>query len=98
MSMTSWLGVTILALAVARVTRLVVLDEITVGFRSWVIRRFGDDHKLTYLVHCPWCVSIWVGIPMVALAVTVPNKLVMGIMLWLAISYIVGLLAQLDRG
>lgn len=46
--------------ATARLTRLIVEDEITREFREWVEDRTGDS-KLTYLVNCPYCVSVWAG-------------------------------------
>lgn len=55
------LGLIILGFATARGTTLVVQDYITEPFRKAVQRRFGDDSKLTYLVNCPYCTSIWVG-------------------------------------
>lgn len=55
------LGLIILALATARGTTLIVSDYITEPFRTAVQRRFGDDSKVTYLVNCPYCTSIWVG-------------------------------------
>lgn len=55
------LALIILALATARGTKLIVDDYIFEGFRKAVQRRFGDDSKLTYLVNCPYCTSIWVG-------------------------------------
>ena len=55
------LGLIILALATARGTTLIVNDYITEPFRNAVQRRFGDDSKVTYLVNCPYCTSVWVG-------------------------------------
>ena|SRR5688572_11827279 len=49
-------------LAVARLTRLLVDDEITIGIRRWAIKRFGEDSKTAYFIHCPWCTSIWIGL------------------------------------
>lgn len=48
-------------LAVARLTRLLVDDEITVGIRRWFVKKYGEDHTLTYFIHCPWCTSIWIS-------------------------------------
>ena len=48
--------------ATARVTRLVVEDEIARPARVWVEVRTGPDSRLTYLVNCPYCVSVWAGI------------------------------------
>jgi hypothetical protein len=45
-----------------RITRLIVEDEITRELRDAVRDRFGEDHKLTYLVNCPYCVSVWAGL------------------------------------
>lgn len=47
--------------ATARITRLVVEDEISRPFREWVESATGEDSKLTYLVNCPYCVSVWAG-------------------------------------
>lgn len=55
------LSLLILALATARGTRLIVEDYITEPFRTRVQRKFGDESKVTYLVNCRFCASIWVG-------------------------------------
>ena len=55
------LGLLILALATARGTRLIVEDYITGPIRDFFIRKFGEESKLTYLIHCTFCASIWVG-------------------------------------
>lgn len=55
------LGLLILALACARGTRLIVEDVITEPIRRFFVNRFGEEHKLTYLVHCIFCTSIWIG-------------------------------------
>lgn len=47
--------------ATARITRLVVDDEIARPFREWIQAATGDDSRLTYLVNCPYCVSVWAG-------------------------------------
>lgn len=50
------------ALAAARLARLVAEDEITVGFRRWVVNHWGPNSWLTKLIHCaPWCMSMWFG-------------------------------------
>lgn len=53
--------VLVIALAVARITRLITSDYLTAGPRSRLIRHFGPDHKISYLITCPWCTSMWVG-------------------------------------
>ncbi|KXP00893.1 hypothetical protein AXK61_12860 [Tsukamurella pseudospumae] len=46
---------------VARVTRLITDDYLLRHLRAMIIRRFGPNHDLAYLVTCAWCMSIWVG-------------------------------------
>ncbi|MBF6138140.1 hypothetical protein IU501_34795 [Nocardia otitidiscaviarum] len=49
-------------LAVARLTRLVTRDKFPFEpFRKWVTERLGTGSRLTYLVHCTWCSSIWIA-------------------------------------
>lgn len=58
----------VLALATARGTRLIVDDFITEPIRRWFVNRFGEDSKVTYLVHCVFCTSIWIGFAAAVLA------------------------------
>lgn len=57
------LAVSLFLLAVFRATRLVTADAFPplAAARRAVIRRFGDEHPISYLVECPWCVSVWLG-------------------------------------
>lgn len=48
-------------LAVARLTRLLTEDRLTVAYRRWVVNRWGEDSKMAYLVHCPWCTSMYIA-------------------------------------
>lgn len=48
-------------LAVDRLTQLVVDDEITRPVREFVDRRWPGS-KLSYLVSCKACVSVWAGL------------------------------------
>lgn len=59
-------------LAVARITRLLYEDRLTASWRRWVLKRWGEESLPSYLVHCPWCMSIWVSIPVMPVAVLVP--------------------------
>lgn len=54
-----WLLLVILA--VARVVRFVVDDRLALELRAWTVNRFGAQSKIAYLVHCHWCVAIWVS-------------------------------------
>lgn len=51
------------ALAVYRLVKLVRDDRITERMRVTAIERYGppEDSKVTYLLHCPWCLSIYLG-------------------------------------
>lgn len=49
------------ALAVARIVRLVQLDEMPVGAaREWALNVFAES-KAAELLRCPWCLSPWVA-------------------------------------
>lgn len=52
------------ALATYRLTKLVVDDKITEDLREKVFERYGDPSvsKVSYLVQCPWCVSVYAGV------------------------------------
>jgi len=54
------------ALAVARLTGLVVSDSITEGLRDAIMVRLDrwggrGGSFLAELLGCPWCVSVWLG-------------------------------------
>jgi hypothetical protein len=51
----------LLGLAQARLTWLVVDDEISRPFRAWTIKKWGKRGMIPYLVHCPWCSGFWVS-------------------------------------
>lgn len=48
-------------LAVARLTRLLTEDRLTVAYRRWVVNKWGEDSMQSYLAHCPWCTSVYVA-------------------------------------
>lgn len=56
--------------AAHRLTRLVVEDEVTRGFRDAVASNYGHGSKASYLVNCSYCVSVWAG----ALSVVLPRR------------------------
>lgn len=58
------MSVTILTLvlafgAIARVTRFVNSDLLFQGVRARVTAYWGPDHKISYLMTCQWCASVW---------------------------------------
>lgn len=48
----------VLILATMRLTRLAVLDKISMPIRAWIIKKTGNGW-LTYLVHCVFCAGFW---------------------------------------
>lgn len=48
--------------ATYRLTKLIMEDKITEDFRSLIYEKFPRDSKLSYLIGCAWCVSIWAGL------------------------------------
>jgi hypothetical protein len=93
----------IYALAVARVTGLIVADSITEPARDRLTVWLDDrPHTLgaaiTTLITCPWCVSIWVAFiasPLVWFFGEHPIMLVPAIAL--AFSQVTGMTASLGR-
>jgi Protein of unknown function (DUF1360) len=70
--------VIILSLFVYRLTRLVVLDEILAPVRDWVWdRKSPSDSQIGYLFTCPWCVSLWVALPVVFLYALFPSMTIL---------------------
>ena len=82
------------ALAVARLTRLVTSDKITVALRQWVVRKWGASSMPSYLFHCSWCMSLWISIPVMPVAALFPNRWVIAILAIPAASYLAGFLAN----
>ena len=88
-----WLLVVLAVLATARATHFVTEDYLFDGPRAFIQRHSGP--KIAYLVQCPWCLSIWLGLGIAATAywgrshwwVQVP-------LLGLAASYVTGMLEQ----
>jgi hypothetical protein len=83
------------ALTVSRITRLLIDDQLTIGFRRWVLEKWGADSWQGYLSTCPWCVSIWIAIPVMPATVLWPNQWVIAALSIPAASMVAGLL--LDR-
>jgi hypothetical protein len=87
------------ALAVFRMTRLLVEDEVTRPARERVTTWAGGTaerhaHPATaYFVTCPWCVSFWLAVLWVAALVFVPT-IALGADAVLALSAVAGLLSS----
>lgn len=59
------------ALAVHRLTRLVVEDEVTRPARERLTAA-APEGRLAYFLTCPWCVSMWVAAGWAALTAAAP--------------------------
>ena len=81
-------------LAVTRVTKLLVDDRIMLWFRTWVIRRWGEGSLPAELVYCPWCISMWVSVPIMLTAGLYPNKWVIAALSVLAASLVASIIAS----
>jgi hypothetical protein len=88
------------ALAVARLTRLLVTDEITrrprEAVQEWArgtaTRRARP--QIEYLVSCPWCVSVYVASGWAGLVILTPGpaRIIGAVLAWSEVS---GVLAEL---
>lgn len=98
--MSVWATV-VYALAVARLTGLIALDEISRPVRDWVVEHLplrSGFATLEYLLTCAWCVSIWVATVVVALMWHWGGRAwLFGPALVLAISQAAGMISTLGR-
>lgn len=62
-----WLAV-IVALAAARITRIITRDAITAPARMWLVNRLGVESKIAELLQCDWCTGFWVSFGVVGAA------------------------------
>ena len=81
-------------LTVARLTRLLVEDRLTVSWRRWAVKKWGEDSLQAYFVHCPWCMSMWVAPPTMVIATLFPYIWVIALLSIPAASYVTGFLAN----
>lgn len=96
----------LLILAVARLARLITADRVTQGLRDRVGGVTRDEYDnpsdpkrpvAAYFIQCPWCTSIYLGVPLVAAWLIWPgHDLVLGILLVLAASWVAGFLATVE--
>ena len=56
------LAFVVVVLAVARATRVIVIDEIAAPLRNWIFGRYGQDSKPGKIVSCYWCAGFWVAL------------------------------------
>lgn len=88
-------------LAVARVTRFVIRDELTESARIWFMHRKwhgGPTSLLAYFVNCSWCISMWVAMFSTPVAVYMAGRTwPQAILLALGASYFTGMMSRLDN-
>lgn len=103
MTIPAWLQLLIYALAVARVTGLIVSDSITEPARDALVGWLDDRPKtlgsfVAALIECPWCAGMWVSLvaaPLVWFLGDSPVMLIPAIAL--AFSQVTGMTAPLGR-
>jgi len=88
----------ILALAIFRLTRVIVADEIFSDIRNKIWKKFRPDKTyIGFFFTCEWCVSMWVALPTVVFYAINPSiTLLVGCIF--ALSAVSSLItARLDR-
>lgn len=93
----------IYALAVARVTGLIVTDSLTEPVRDKIIEQLDDrpgtlGQSIATLIECPWCAGMWISLiaaPLVWAWGESPVMLVLA--LALAFSQVTGMISNLGR-
>jgi hypothetical protein len=83
------------ALATYRFQKLIRDDKITEDLRNKIFEKYGEphQHKLSYLVTCPWCLSIYAGLGLSFARMIAPgptNAIARG----LALSAFAGIMAE----
>lgn len=74
MDLTPWAWL-IIPLGVTRAMQIALWDRLTSRPRAWLLRRLNPENRgmgdparpyLSYLLECPWCISVWIGAVAVA--------------------------------
>lgn len=84
----SVLTLALLVLATARIVRLVVDDAVTLPIRLWFANKYGTESMWTYLVHCTWCVAVWVAYPLALLTWLIPEVVIPLVLLPLSVAQV----------
>lgn len=91
----NWLIVVLICVGTYRITRLLAVDALPLIAkpREWIVNKLGEEHAISYLVTCMWCVSMYVGAGVTAVAdlfTAVPYPW----LTWIVASAATGLIAQ----
>lgn len=90
------LTLVLVALAAARITRLVTTDSIADPVRDWLLDLPRSERAAEWwadLVSCPWCAGWWVAVAATLVLSFAPTGAVRWLALPWALSYAVGALA-----
>lgn len=95
----NWFTLVLTIFSVARVTRMITTDKIFEVPRDWILDRVNPLGMITYMLGCPWCISVYAGSGLAFVMyrygtepyVTVPA-------IALTASYITGWLESLTKG
>lgn len=90
MSVPSWYGLIVLALAAWRTFRIICCDTIFDGPRARLCARLGD--KFTEWITCPFCAGFWISVAWWGAWQLWPH----GTLVVAAVSAIAGLLALVE--
>jgi hypothetical protein len=82
----------ILALAVYRLSRLVIIDVVFEKVRDKIWSKYPPSHGIGYLITCYWCTSVWVA-SVVTICYTMVPTVTVYICLPFALSAVAGLIA-----
>lgn len=87
-------SVFVVAVAAARITRLITTDDLTDPIRLWIAETYQSDW-VDKLFSCDWCMGFWVSLFAVVFHLNFPtNPILTLIFLSLAVSEAVGMLAD----
>ena len=91
------LSLVLATLATMRVAWFLKEDRLTLEWRRWVVRRWGENSRRSYLVHCVWCLSVWAGLvfvpgTVVAFTMAYPwwQQAILAVTGWLSASMVSG--------
>lgn len=98
MNLTPWAWL-ILPLGVCRALQIALWDRIFAAPRSWLLRKLNPQGLalndparpyLSYLLECPWCLSVWIGAAAVALVLwDAARQITLAVLAALALSLVV---------
>lgn len=86
----------VLMFAVARVTRLIVDDKISLPIRQWVLAKSGEDGWFYYLVSCPWCMGVWVSAAMTTVTFLWDSPVWSALLVFLAVAQLASTLLTFE--